>query len=216
MKYGILGTGDVGQRIASKLIALGHEVKLGSRTADNAKGAAWAAANGERASLGTFADAADFGDVLFLCVSGAGALEALQAAGEEHLADKVLLDLTNPLDFSKGFPPRLSVCNDDSLGEQLQRAFPALQLVKTLNTVANPLMVEPGTLAGEHVMFVCGNSAEAKEVATALLKDQFGWRNVLDLGDLSNARGTEAYLLLWTRLYKALGTAEFNLGLVRN
>lgn len=215
MKIAVLGTGMVGQRIAGKLVSLGHEVMMGSRTAGNEKAVAWVEQAGGGASQGTFADAAGFGELVFNCTAGVATLEALQAAGADQLADKILLDLSNPLDFSQGFPPRLSVCNDDSLGESIQRAFPRAKVVKTLNTMANSIMVDPGSVPGDHVVFVSGNDAEAKGVVTRFLKDQFGWREVVDLGDISTARGTEAWLLLWTRLFGALGTAEFNLQLVR-
>ncbi|HLL25324.1 MAG TPA: hypothetical protein VK427_24480, partial [Kofleriaceae bacterium] len=144
-----------------------------------------------------------------------GALAGLQLTGERVLADKVLVDVSNPLDFSQGFPPSLTISNTDSLGEQLQRAFPATKVVKTLNTVAASLMIEPRQLAdGEHTMFVCGNAADAKQQVTTLLAS-FGWRDVVDLGDITNARGTEMWLPLWVRLYGALGTPAFNLKLVR-
>ena len=150
-----------------------------------------------------------------MCTAGAGTLEALHAAGAANLAGKVVIDVTNPLDFSKGFPPRLSICNDDSLGEQIQRAFPSARVVKSLNTVTCSVMVDAARLPGEHVMFVAGNDAAAKAEVTALLRDGFGWRTVIDLGDIGQARGTEMYLPLWVRLYGALGTAEFNLAIVR-
>lgn len=215
MKIAVLGTGTVGQRIGSKLAALGHEVKMGSRAAGNEKAVSWAQQAGAGASEGTFADAAAFGELVFNCTSGDGALAALEAAGADNLADKILLDLSNPLDFSKGFPPRLSIGNDDSLGEAIQRALPRTKVVKTLNTMSNPIMVEPGQIPGDHVVFVSGDDAEAKRVVTRLLKEQFGWREVVDLGGISTARGTEAWLLLWTRLYAALGTGDFNIQIVR-
>src|SRR5690606_9073936 len=183
-----LGTGTVGQMIGRKLVALGHEVKMGSRTAGNDKAVAWVGQAGKGASEGTFADAAAFGELVFNCTAGMGSLQALQAAGADNLADKILLDLSNPLDFSKGFPPTLSVCSDDSLGEQIQRELPRTKVVKTLNTMANPIMVEPSLVPGEHEVFVSGNDAEAKRVVASFLKEQFGWREVIDLGDISTAR----------------------------
>jgi len=215
MKIAVLGTGGVGQRIGSKLVALGHEVMMGSRTAGNEKAVAWVATAGKGASEGTFAQAAAFGELVWNCTAGTGTLAALEAAGEDNLAGKILLDLSNPLDFSKGFPPRLSLCNDDSLGEAIQRALPRTKVVKTLNTMSNAIMVDPGLVPGDHEVFVSGNDAEAKAVVSKLLQQQLGWRHVIDLGDISTARGTEAWLLLWTRLYAALGTAEFNLHLQR-
>jgi len=215
MKMAVLGTGDVGQRIATKLVELGHEVRMGSRSVDHAKGTAWADANGDRAELATFADAAAFGEWVFNCTSGTHSLAALEAAGAANLAGKILIDLSNPLDFSKGFPPTLSIANDDSLGEAIQRAYPDAKVVKTLNTVANSLMVDPGALPRPTDLFVSGNDPDAKAAVTRFLKDELGWERVVDLGDITTARGTEAWLLLWTRLYAAFGDAEFNIELVR-
>ncbi len=215
MKMAVLGTGDVGQRIATKLVELGHEVCMGSRTADNTKGSAWADANGERASLGTFADASASAEWIFNCTSGAHSLAVLESAGAANLSGKILVDLSNPLDFSKGFPPTLSIANDDSLGEAIQRAYPDVKVVKTLNTLANSLMVDPGALPRPTDLFVSGNDEEAKAAVTRFLKDELGWQSVIDLGDITTSRGTEAWLLLWTRLYAALGNADFNIALVR-
>jgi len=217
MKLGVLGTGIVGQTIASKLVALGHEVIMGARDAGNAKATEWAAKAGRGAAHGTFADAAAAaGELLFNCTSGAAALEVLRAATDANLRGKILVDVTNPLDFSKGFPPSLFTPSGDSLGEQIQRAFPELKVVKTLNTVAAPVMVDPASLAGgEHDVFVSGNDAGAKARVTEILRGWFGWKNVVDLGDLSTARGTEAYLLFWLRLFGATKTPIFNVKLVR-
>lgn len=215
MRIGVLGTGMVGDAIGSKLVALGHDVKMGSRTAGGEKAAAWVKKAGKGASEGTFADAAAHGEVLFNCTNGAGSIPALEAAGKSNLAGKILIDIANPLDFSKGMPPSLFVSNTDSLGEQIQRAFPELKVVKTLNTMNCQLMVEPGKLEGEHDVFVSGNDAEAKGRVTEILRGWFGWKNVIDLGDITTARGTESWLPLWVRLWGALGTADFNLHVVR-
>jgi len=216
MKIGVLGTGVVGQTIGKKLIDLGHEVKLGSRTANNDKGRAWAEQAGARASHGTFAESAAFGELLFNCTSGDVSLEVLAAASTENLRDKVLVDVSNPLDFSKGRPPTLFVTNDDSLGERIQRAHPELKVVKTLNTVNCQLMVDAARVAaGEHTMFLCGNDASAKARVRELLVEGFGWRDVIDLGDISNARATEALLPIWVRLWGVLKTGDFNVKVVR-
>jgi 8-hydroxy-5-deazaflavin:NADPH oxidoreductase len=214
MKLAVLGTGAVGNAIATKLIALGHEVRMGSREAKNEKGTAWAKAAGANASSGTFAEAASFGELVFVCTNGSGTLPALAAAGAPNLEGKVLVDVTNPLDFSKGFPPSLSTGNGPSLGEQIQSAFPGARVVKSLNTVTAELMVDPGKVPGPHAVFVCGNDAGAKAKTTELLQS-FGWKSVIDLGDIGNARGTEAYVLLWVRLYGSLKTASFNIQIVR-
>jgi len=216
MKIGILGTGAVGSTIGSKLVSLGHDVKMGSRQAGNEKALAWVKSAGPRASAGTFAEAAAFGDLLFNCTAGAGSLEALKAAGAEHLRGKLLIDVSNPLDFSQGMPPTLLVSNTDSLGEQIQRAFPEAKVVKTLNTLNCQVMVDPGRVAGgDHDVFVSGNDPQAKGRATEILRGWFGWKRVVDLGDITTARGTESYLPLWVRLWGALKTADFNLKIVR-
>lgn len=214
MKYAVLGTGMVGNTIGARLVSLGHEVKMGSRSPDNPKAAAWAEKAGSGASQGTFADAAAFADVIFNCTAGGASLAALEAAGAGNLRGKILIDVANPLDFSRGFPPSLSICNTDSLGEQLQRAFPEVRVVKALNTINCDVMVDPARLPGDHVTFVAGDDAAAKAEVSELLR-AFGWRSIVDLGGISQARGTEAYLLLWIRLYGALGTADFNISLVR-
>ena len=215
MKIAVFGTGMVGNTIGSKLIALGHEVKMGSRTAGNQKAVEWAQGAGARASEGTFADAAAFGEMAFNCTAGAGAIPAVESA-KAGLAGKLLLDVSNPLDFSKGFPPTLSVSNDDSLGEQIQRALPETKVVKTLNTVNCLVMVDAARVnGGEHDMFVCGNDASAKGRATEILRGWFGWKSVLDLGDITASRATESYLHLWLRLYGALKTGDFNVRVVR-
>ena len=216
MKIGIFGTGVVGQTIGRKLLTLGHEVKLGSRNATNEKAAAWARQVGAQGSSGTFADAALFGELVFNATSGAGSLEALGAAGAERLKGKILIDIANPLDFSKGMPPSLFTGNTDSLGEAAQRLLPETKVVKALNTVNCELMVDAGRVANaEHDLLIAGNDAEAKARVTELLGAWFGWKHVVDLGDISASRGTESYLLLWLKLWGAAKTAEFNIKLVR-
>ena len=143
MRIGVLGTGTVGQTLGTKLVSLGNEVKLGSRSASNDKVAGWVKTTGRGASHGTFADAASFGEMLFNCTSGMASLDALRQAGAKNLDGKVLVDVANPLDFSKGMPPTLAVCNTDSLGEQIQRAFPEARVVKSLNTMSARVMVDP-------------------------------------------------------------------------
>lgn len=216
MKIAVFGTKMVGQAIATKLVELGHDVMMGSRTRDNESATQWKSSVGERASVGTFADAAAFGELVFNCTSGSGALAALEAAGASHLEGKVLVDLANPLDFSRGMPPSLFVSNTDSLGEQIQRKFPSTRVVKTLNTVNCNVMVDPGLVAGgEHHMFVCGNDADAKAEVSRILTEWFGWKHVIDLGDISAARATESYLHLWLRLMGALGTPNFSIEVVQ-
>lgn len=216
MKIGVFGTGTVGQTIASKLVALGHEVKLGSRTATNEKATAWVQKAGANAASGTFAETAEFGELVFNCTSGEGSLEALGAAGNDRLKGKIVIDVANPLDFSKGMPPSLFTGNTDSLGEAAQRLLPDAKVVKTLNTVNCELMVDAKRVAnGEHDLFVAGNDAGAKAQVTELLRAWFGWKHVVDLGDISASRGTESYLHLWLKLWGATKTADFNIKLVR-
>jgi predicted dinucleotide-binding enzyme len=217
MRIGILGTGVVGQTLGRKLVEKGHEVRMGARRAGNERAAEWVRAAGSGASQGTFEEAAAFGEVLFNCTAGSASLDALRQAGAEKLRGKILIDVSNPLDFSSGFPPSLTVCNTDSVGEQIQRAFPEARVVKTLNTVTAALMVDPSLVPGEHVLFLNGNGAEAKRQVTAWLGEWFGWpaSRIVDVGDITTARGTEMYLALWVRLYAALGSPMFNLALMR-
>ncbi|HEX7246319.1 MAG TPA: NAD(P)-binding domain-containing protein [Solirubrobacterales bacterium] len=212
MKVGVLGTGSVGRTIASGLLGLGHEVTMGSRWAESEALLEWLDEADETARGGTFAEAAAAGELLFNCTSGGASLEALTAAGAENLADKVLVDVANPLDFSQGMPPTLGVCNDDSLGERIQAAFPEAKVVKALNTVNNQVMVDPGRVPGPHSVFVCGEDDGAKARVIELLTE-FGWPrgSVIDLGGIEAARGTEMYLPLWLRLMGALETADFNI-----
>jgi predicted dinucleotide-binding enzyme len=226
MNIGILGTGMVGQVIAARLTGQGHAVMVGTRnvadtlarSAPDAMGnppfSAWQNQN-PKVKLTTFAEVAAHGEMVFNCTSGEACLEALKMAGEANLNGKVLVDTSNPLDFSKGMPPTLFVCNTDSLGEQIQRAFPAVKVVKTLNTVNAHLMVNPGMLSGgAHSIFVSGNDAEAKAKVVELLKS-FGWQDIIDLGGITTARGVEMLLPIWLQLFGALQKPFFNLKIVR-
>ena len=216
MRIGVLGTGVVGSAIATKLVDLGHEVMMGARAPDNEKAAQWvaerAAATRERANQGTFADAAAFGELLFNCTAGEASVDALGSARSEDLAGKTLADVANPLDFSQGMPPSLFVSSTDSLGEQIQREFPQVNVVKTLNTMNCEVGVDPAKVPGEHNVFVCGNDDGAKQEVVELLVS-FGWpaERIVDLGDISAARGTEAYLLLWLRFWGAFQTGYLNI-----
>jgi predicted dinucleotide-binding enzyme len=188
MKIGVLGTGTVGKTIGSKLIQLGHDVKMGSRTAGNEKAVEWVKASGPRASEGTFAQAAASSELfIFNCTSGMNSLSALKDAGKQNMEGKILIDLANPLDFSKGMPPTLSICNDDSLGETIQREFPDTKVVKTLNTLNCNLMVNPAKLNGQHSIFISGNDEKAKARVRELLTNWFGWKSVIDLGDITHS-----------------------------
>jgi predicted dinucleotide-binding enzyme len=216
MKIGILGTGMVGETLGTALTARGHDVLMGSRTAGNPKAVAWTEKAGAKASQGTFADAGAFGELVFNCTSGGGAVAAATAAGAGNLAGKILIDTTNPLDFSKGMPPTLFFRGDDSLGEQVQQALPETRVVKALNTINAHVMTEPTRVAGgAHDLLIAGNDAGAKARVKELLGEWFGWTRVVDLGDITGARATEHYLLLWLRLWGALGTPDFSLQIVR-
>jgi hypothetical protein len=216
MKIGVLGTGVVGKAIGSRLVGLGHEVVMRSRSAGNEVAAEWAATAGGGATHGTFADAAAHGEVVFNCTNGQRSLDALTAAGTENLSGKVLVDVSHPLDTSRGMPPSLFVSSTDSLGEQIQRAFPDARVVKSLNTVNCEVMVDPAKVPGEHDVFVCGDDEEAKTAVVQLLQS-FGWpaEHILDLGDITSARGVEGYVLLWIRLWGRLQTGYFNVRVVR-
>ncbi|UNK46120.1 NADPH-dependent F420 reductase [Arthrobacter sulfonylureivorans] len=225
MKTAVLGTGRVGRTIAARLAELGHTVTIGtrdpettlSRTAADAMGtpplAAWAADN-PGIDVARFADAAAGAELIVNATNGGASLDALAQAGAENLDGKVILDIANPLDFSHGIPPTLLVKDTDSLGEQIQRAFPAARVVKALNTLTADLQARPGLLSDPGTVFVSGNDADAKNTVTGLLKD-FGHQDVIDLGDIKTARGVEMLLPVWLRLYSALGTPQFNFKIVR-
>lgn len=225
MKIGVLGTGVVGQTIAGKFADMGERVLLGTRDVsatlqpdssneNRTSFLAWLHAH-PNVTLVDFPRAAQESEVLFNCTSGIGSLDALGRAGSENLGSKILIDVANPLDFSQGFPPSLSVCNTSSLGEQIQSAFPSLRVVKSLNTMTASLMVQPSLIEGDHTVFLCGNDVTAKaEVSTILQK--FGWKesNILDIGDITASRGTEMYLPLWLRLWGTLQNGVINIKVV--
>jgi predicted dinucleotide-binding enzyme len=206
MKIGVLGTGMVGQTIASKLVALGHDVMLGSRTADNASATTWAKAAGAQGHVGTFGDTAAYGELVFNCTQGASSLAALRMAGAANLEGKIVIDVANVL--SPGGP------GPESLGEQIQKAFPGAKVVKTLNTINCALMVDARQLRESHTVFLSGNDASAKKTVRELL-EAFGWTDIIDLGDIATARATEGYVPLWACLWKQLGTLTFNIKVVR-
>ena len=217
MKITVLGTGMVGNAIATKLVEVGHQVMMGSRNAKSDAGREWLHSVGGKAQIGTFADAAKFGEIVFDCTNGANSLAALRQAGAANLHAKILIQVGNPLDASKGMLPSLTVCNTDSLGEQVQREFPDVRVVKALNTLNCDIMIDPSRVPGDHDLFICGNDTEAKREVANRLCEWFGWKssNIIDLGDISNSRGTEMFLPLWMRLWGVLGTPHFNIHVVR-
>lgn len=218
MRIAVIGTGMVGQALAGRLDELGHAVTIGTRdvaaTSARPEFADWRATH-PGVVVTAFADGVGDADVVINATSGQVTLAALGEVGASALAGRVLLDISNPLDFSHGFPPTLSVKDTDSLGEQVQAAFPDARVVKSLNTLTAELMVRPQQLAdGQHTVFVSGNDADAKATVTGLLHE-FGHTDVIDLGDITTSRGTEMFLPLWLRCMQALGTGMFNVKVVR-
>jgi len=226
MKIAVFGTGVVGQTISEKLEQLGHEVTMGTRNVEQAlsrtnKDSFGRPAFGEwhskhpKIKVAAYGDAAAFGEFIVNATNGTGTLPALEQAGKKNLAGKVMLDISNPLDFSKGMPPTLFVCNTDSLGEQIQRTYPELKVVKSLNTMNAYIMVNPSLIPEDHTVFMNGNDADAKSKVKDLLMS-FGWKekNIIDVGDITTARGTEQLLPIWVRLYGSLKNPMFNFKIV--
>ena len=223
MNIGIFGTGMVAQAVGGKLLDLGHSVVFGTRNVQSALArtapdgygnppfAQWMKTR-PKATLATFRDAALHGEMLVNATSGTGSIPALEAAGSSAMKGKILIDIANPLDFSKGFPPSLTVCNTDSLAEQIQRAFPETRVVKTLNTMNAYVMVNPASVPGDHTVFLSGDDAQAKRQVRDMLAGWFGWKtgNIIDLGDITTARGTEMLLPIWVRLFAALQNPAIN------
>lgn len=213
MKIGVLGSGMVGQAIAGKLVSLGHEVTVGTR--DPHKLDEWLAGVGGKAQVGSFEQAAASGAIIFNAIAGSGALNALHMAGADNLRGKVVVDISNPLDFSRGMPPSLFVSNTDSLSEQIQRAFPEAKVVKSLSTMNANVMVNPGLVAGgDHTVFVSGNDPAAKAQVEAILQE-FGWRDIVDLGDITTARTVEMYVPLWVAILMRSGSPMFQIKVVK-
>jgi len=212
MKIGVLGTGMAGVTIATKLIQLGHHVTMGSRNPDNPTTARWAKANGVNASRGTFADATTLSEMVFLCTKGEATLEVIRTVGSDAFGEKIVVDVSNPLDFSRGMPPSLMICNTDSLGEQVQKALPYAKVVKTLNTVNCEVMVDPAK-AGNPTMFLCGHDPEAKSIVSELLRN-FGWIDLVDLGDINAARGMEMFVPACLSLLDVVGHPHFGFQIV--
>ncbi len=223
MNIGILGTGMVGRALAEGFVRTGHDVGLGTRDVHTtmvraldgtpASIAEWLADN-PSVALADFASVAGAAEVVVNATNGSATLDVLAQAGAPNLAGKVLLDVSNPLDFSQGFPPTLTVKDTDSLGEQVQRAFPEARVVKSLNTLNATLMVDPGLLPEPTTVFLSGNDPDAKSTVATLL-GEFGWSDILDLGDITTARGPEMWLPLWLRIMGPVGGPQFNLRIVR-
>ncbi|HEX6333043.1 MAG TPA: NAD(P)-binding domain-containing protein [Flavisolibacter sp.] len=219
MNIGVLGTGMVGETIATALTEKGHNVRMGSRTENNERAAAWVKRSNNHATQGTFYDAAAFGEIIFLCLNGEHALEVTRNIPRDSIEGKIVIDITNPLDFSRGLPPAIldGLGNTNSLGEEIQKAVPAASVVKVLNTVNCKLMVDPKLVNnGDHHLFICGDDRVAKNKVKHFLVDTFDWRaeNLLDLGGIQSARCVEAYVPLWVAIMQAKGSPMFNLKIV--
>ena len=231
MKIGIIGSGVVAQTLGAKLIEQGHDVVLGTRDPaklDEKKNMAgslreWLAAvnkggsggRGDKGKVATFRDAAAHGDLLINATHGEASIDALKLAAADKVGPKVLIDTANELDFSKGMPPGVLASWTNCLGEKIQAAFPNLKVVKSLNTIGAPVMVAPQALAGgEHTVFVAGNDAAAKAAVAEVLKS-FGWKDVLDLGDIAAARAPEMHMAMWLQMWRATGTGMVNIKVVR-
>jgi predicted dinucleotide-binding enzyme len=213
MKIAVLGTGMVGEAIATKLVQLGHHVCMGSRTKGNEKAVAWTTTAGTGASEGNFTDAVAGAEIVFVCLKGEITLDVLRSIGPAAFANKIVVDVSNPLDFSRGMPPSLLICNTNSLGEEVQKALPEARVVKTLNIVNCEVMVDPTKTGGPVTMLMCGNDATAKQTVAELLRT-IGWLEIIDLGGIAAARGTEMMMPVWLSLWGVLGTAHFGFKLV--
>jgi predicted dinucleotide-binding enzyme len=226
MKVGILGTGNVGRTLAEGFAREGHDVVVGTRDVDalmsrtepdpmgNPPFSAWRSEH-EDVAVGTFAEAGAHGEVLVNATLGSASIDVLREAGLADAPDRIVIDASNALDHSGGFPPSLFVVNTDSLAERIQREFPDARVVKAWNTMTASLMTNPGLLAGgDHSIPICGNDDDARRQVADLLRS-FGWHDVVDLGDLTAARGMEAYLLFWLGLYGATGSPLVNTKIVR-
>ncbi|MEM0947769.1 MAG: NAD(P)-binding domain-containing protein [Pseudomonadota bacterium] len=216
MKYGVLGTGMVGHSLATKLVSLGHEVRMGARTADNDTAAEWAATSGAEAGHGTFGDVAAWSDRIIFAVKGARILDVADSVTNAAVSGKIAIDVTNPLDMTQGMPPTMipELSNTTSAGEALQARLPEANVVKTLNTMNHLIMVDPARVPGDHDVFLCGDDAAAKAGVVSMLRE-FGWRDPIDLGPLAAARGTEGMMPFWLRMWGVVGNAEFNYRITR-
>jgi predicted dinucleotide-binding enzyme len=208
----------VGNALGTKLVQVGHEVTMGSRSANNEAAQKWVSSAGEHAHHGTFRDAAAFGEIAISCTGGMHSMEALESVGVKPLQNKILIDVSNPLQQDKDGSMILGFCNTDSLGERIQKAFPETSVVKALNTVNCDIMVEPSRVPSDHNLFICGNDAASKKQVIQYLGDWFGWKpdNIIDVGDITAARGTEMMMPLWMRLFQGvMGHPHFNYHIVR-
>lgn len=196
---GVLGTGEVGQRLAAGFRSRGHEVMIGSRDPDKPELDQWLSHDGAGVTAGTFAQAAAYAELLVLAVLGDAAEEVIAQAGSENFAGKVVIDAMNPLDFSGGFPPKLSISGEDSLGERVQRALPDANVVKAFNTIGSPYFVDPSFSEGTPTMLIAGDDQDAKQIVTDVLTD-FGWAHIVDIGGIEGSRELEAICIAWVKI----------------
>ena len=203
-RVGVLGTGEVGRRLAAGFQSRGHDVMIGSRDPDKPELKEWLNGEGKGVKAGTFAQAAAHGELLVLAVLGDAAESVITEVGPDEFSGKVVIDTTNPLDFSGGFPPKLSICGEDSLGERVQRALPEARVVKAFNTIGNPYFVNPSFSQGAPTMLIAGNDEAAKAAGADVLAD-FGWSDVVDIGGIEGSRELEAICIAWVKIGGARG-----------
>jgi 8-hydroxy-5-deazaflavin:NADPH oxidoreductase len=215
MRIGILGSGDVGRKLADSFIENKHLVKIGSRNPNQEKLTEWMATHDKaKVSSGTFAEAASFGELDLIATLWAGTADAIKMADPKNFAGKIVIDVTNPLDFSKGMPPRLAIGHTDSAGETVQRMLPDSKVVKAFNTVGNPHFMHPDFLGGPPTMFICGNNDDAKKTVIDDILTKFGWETI-DIGGIEGARLLEPLALLWITHYFRTGNGNHAFKLLR-
>jgi 8-hydroxy-5-deazaflavin:NADPH oxidoreductase len=206
-RVGVLGSGVVGQQLAIGFSGCGHDVMIGTRDPDKPELREWLSGDGAGIRPGSFQEVGAHGELLVLAVLGDAAEQAIAAAGRENFSGKVVIDAMNPLDFSGGFPPKLSITGEDSLGERVQRALPEARVVKAFNTIGNQYFVNPQFSDGQPTMLIAGDDDQAKGTVTDLLAD-FGWSDVVDLGGIEGSRELEAICIAWVKLIGVRGSAD--------
>ena len=213
MRVGVLGTGEVARRLAGGFRSRGHDVMIGSRDPAKPELREWLSGEGAGVEAGTFAQTAAHGELLVLAVLGNAAEEAIAQAGPENFGGKVVIDAMNPLDFSGGFPPKLSISGEDSLGERVQRALPDARVVKAFNTIGSPYFVDPSFSQGRPTMLIAGNDEDAKRTVTDVLAD-FGWTDTVDIGGIAGSRELEAICIVWVKIGGARGAWDHGFSLL--
>jgi NADPH-dependent F420 reductase len=204
-RVGVLGTGAVGRRLATGFKGRGYEVMIGSRDPGKSDLREWLSDEGAGVQAATFKEAAEHGELLVLAVLGDAAQDVIAHAGAENFGGKVVIDAMNPLDFSGGFPPKLSISGEDSLGERVQRALPDAKVVKAFNTIGNQYFVDPEFSEGSPTMLIAGDDEGAKRLVSDLLAD-FGWSDTFDIGGIEGSRELEAICIAWVKIGGARGS----------